>query len=94
VLIAVADAPAEIVDPHCVRIGGVHGFAIVSPSGSVAGSPALLQLIARLGGRTVDQGFCARTKAENESDAAKRMGKKRTEYLIHGFLVCQKSSWP
>ena len=35
-----ADVPAETVEPHLVRVGGVHGFGVVSPSGKVAGSPA------------------------------------------------------
>ena len=37
-----------------VRVGGVHGFGVVSPSGKVAGSPALDQSIARLGASTPD----------------------------------------
>jgi len=40
---------------HCVRTGGVHGLAVVSPSGSVGGSPAYDQSIARLGARMPDQ---------------------------------------
>jgi hypothetical protein len=43
-----------IVAPDCPRVGGVQGFGVVSPSGKVAGSPALDQLIARLDDRTLD----------------------------------------
>jgi hypothetical protein len=44
-----------IVDPYCVdRAGGVHGFAVVSPSGNVAGSPAPVHVIARLDEMTPD----------------------------------------
>ena len=40
---------------HCVRPGGVHGFAVVSPSGRVGGSPAWFQSKARLGANIPDQ---------------------------------------
>jgi hypothetical protein len=44
-----------IVEPNCVvRLGGVHGFVVVSPSGNVAGNPAFDQLMARLGDRMPD----------------------------------------
>ena len=46
----------EMVEPYCVRTGGVHGFAVVSPSGRVDGSPAFDQLMALLGGSMPDQG--------------------------------------
>jgi hypothetical protein len=39
---------------HCVRVGGVHGLAVVSPSGKLAGSPAFDQSIARLDERMPD----------------------------------------
>src|ERR1035441_9004246 len=39
---------------HCVRVGGVQGFGVVSPSGRVAGSPACVQSIARLGASVPD----------------------------------------
>ena len=40
---------------HGVRVGGVQGLGVVSPSGSVEGSPALDQSMARLGSRMPDQ---------------------------------------
>src|ERR1700677_4560053 len=46
------------VDPHCVRVGGVHGFVVVSLSGRVAGSPAPVHEIPRLDDSTFDQ-LCA-----------------------------------
>src|SRR5277367_3345790 len=55
-LIAAADAPLAMVDPHCFRGGGVHGFGVLSPSGNVAGSPAVDQSSARLGARMPDHG--------------------------------------
>jgi hypothetical protein len=45
-----------MVDPCCIRTGGVHGFAVVSPSGSIGGSPAFPQLMARLEERIPDHG--------------------------------------
>jgi hypothetical protein len=36
-------------------VGGVHGFVVVSPSGKVGGSPAPVQLIARLDEMMFDQ---------------------------------------
>src|SRR5580704_6955269 len=49
-----AEPEGLIVGPDCVRVGGTHGFNVVSiftPPLSVklAGSPALVQLIARPG---------------------------------------------
>ena len=54
-----------IVEPYCVeRVGGVHGFVVVSPSISVAGSPALVHVIARDVARIFDQD-CAPDAADN-----------------------------
>ena len=60
-----------IVAPHWVRLGGVHGFGVVSPSGRVAGSPALDQLIARLDERTFDHD-CPFESVENDSESVMR----------------------
>jgi len=60
------DAPAEIVDPHCVRAGGVQGFGEVSPSGRAAGNPAFAQLVARAVLRTPDHGWAARSPLKQE----------------------------
>ena len=70
-----ADVPPAIVEPHCVRVGGVHGFGVVSPSGSVAGSPALVQFVARPEERMLDHGCCAWVNPENKSDSPKGMDK-------------------
>jgi len=51
---------------HWVRVGGVHGFGVVSPSGKVAGRPALLQSMARLGANIPDQA-CPYECTENKS---------------------------
>jgi len=75
-----------IVDPYCVLVGGVHGLLVVSPSGSVAGSPAFDQLIARLVERTLDQGCCAWTKAESEIDVQIKANKRERWYVIWCFL--------
>jgi hypothetical protein len=40
---------------HCVRVGGVQGLGVVSPSGKVAGSPDVDQSMARLAERTPAQ---------------------------------------
>ena len=55
------------VDPHCVRVGGVQGFDVVSPSGKVAGSPALPQSIARLDASVPDHA-CPYDNPENNSN--------------------------
>jgi len=58
---SVAATPeGAMVEPDCVRVGGVHGFAVVSllrPPLSVKldGNPAVVQLIARLDERIPDQ---------------------------------------
>jgi hypothetical protein len=57
---------------HCVRVGGVHGFGVVSPLGSTAGNPALLQSIARLEDRTFDQGW-PYAKAESNSERVRNL---------------------
>jgi hypothetical protein len=41
---------------QAVRVGGVHGFRVVSPSGRVACKPAWLQSMARLLEITPDHG--------------------------------------
>jgi hypothetical protein len=51
---------------HCFRAGGVHELGVVSPSGNVAGSPALLQSTARLGANIPDQD-CPYECTENKS---------------------------
>jgi hypothetical protein len=56
---------------HCVRAGGVHGFAVVSPSGRVGGSPAFFQSMARLGANIPDQA-CPYESAENKDKIAIR----------------------
>jgi len=68
-----------IVDPDCVRAGGVQGFAVVSPSGRVAGSPALDQLPARLDARIFDHDWPYES-IENNSDIEIR-GNMRLIYL-------------
>jgi hypothetical protein len=82
----VSEVPAATVDPHCVRVGGVHGFNVVSPSGRVAGNPAFVQSIALLEERMPDQGCCAWAKKENESDVPRRRDKQNREYLKLGLL--------
>jgi hypothetical protein len=59
------DVPAATgtVIPACAlaqagRVGGVHGFAVVSPSGNVAGRPAFFQSMARLVARIPVHGVC------------------------------------
>src|SRR5271169_6537323 len=56
-----------MVDPHCVRVGGVQGFGVVSPSGRVAGSPAFPQFIARLDASMPDHA-CPCESVENNSN--------------------------
>ena len=61
-----------IVEPHCVRVGGVQGFVVVSPSGRVGGSPAPVQLIARLGERIPDQA-CPKQGEESKRKMSKNL---------------------
>jgi hypothetical protein len=60
-LIVVTEAPEGMgtVVPACPvvhagRVGGVHGLGVVSPSGNVAGNPALVQFMAREEDSTFD----------------------------------------
>src|SRR5271157_794523 len=73
------------VEPHWVRVGGVHGFGVVSPSGRVAGSPAWLQSIARLDARMPDHAWPYES-VENKSNIEIR-GKRCKE----ARLICL---WP
>ena len=66
-----------IVDPDCVRVGGVHGFVVVSTllpplSVKLDGSPALCQLAAREGDKTVLHGCCAKQVETRSSGRRQR----------------------
>src|SRR6266446_7958708 len=74
---------------HCVRpAGGVQGFAVVSPYGRVAGSPAWLQSIARLGAR-MPLHDCPCEGAENNRNIEIR-GKRKSRliYLWPQTILC------
>jgi hypothetical protein len=82
---------------HCVLVGGVQGFGVVSPSGRVGGSPAPVQLIARLGERIPDhacpkQGDESKKKMSNNLVIvwAPRLGEhtKPNHFLITEWPVC------
>ena len=79
--ICVVSSPPEgvSVGPHCVLVGGVQGCGVVSPSGNVAGNPALLQSIARLELRIFDHGVCA----------ASRDGHGSNRRIIFIFLILE-----
>ena len=51
-------------------VGGVHGFAVVSPSGKVAGSPDVVQSIAREDASTPDHSW------PKQEPASSRMAKR------------------
>lgn len=70
---------------HCVRVGGVHGLGVVSPSGKLAGSPALLQSIARLFARMPDHA-CPYESAGNNSNIEIRGNRCEQSRLIY-FLA-------
>lgn len=67
---------------HCVRVGGVQEFGVVSPSGMVAGSPAFDQLIARLGASIPDHA-CPYESVENNSNIEIRGNKYEKLRLIY-----------
>jgi hypothetical protein len=72
-----------MVDPHCIRVGGVHGFGVVSlppAEGMVAGSPATLQSIARLGASIPDQP-CPYESVENNTKIEIRGNRCENIYL-------------
>src|SRR5262249_3700041 len=71
VLSAAAANPAAMVDPHCVRAGGVHGLTVVSPVGNVAGRPFEVQSIAREAARMLLHD-CASAKAGLNKSAKNR----------------------
>jgi hypothetical protein len=75
-LIVAALAPLDIVDPHCVRVGGVQGFAVVSPSGSVAGSPAFVHVPALLVARMFDHDW-------PKHGTEKRMSRNKRRILFY-----------
>ena len=60
------------VAPHCVRVGGVQGFGVVSPSGRVGGSPPPVQLIARLDERIPDHA-CPKQGEESKKKMSKNL---------------------
>jgi hypothetical protein len=68
------------------RTGGVHGFAVVSPSGRVAGSPAFDQSIARLFAMIPDQGGVP-ALALGEIQIAIREMKLAKERLIFSLML-------
>jgi len=66
---------------HWVRAGGVQGFGVVSPSGSVAGRPELDQSHAREDERIPDHA-CPCESVENNSNIEIR-GKRSSLRLIY-----------
>ena len=80
-----------IVEPYCVREGGVQGLAVVSTfvpplSVKVAGSPAFDQSMARLGDRIPLHGYWAREVAETVSDTPRRMNMNRLNSFMRKCL--------
>jgi len=82
--ICVLSSPPEglSVGPHCVLAGGVHGFGVVSPSGKVAGSPALDQSIARLEASMFDHA-CPYESAGSNSNIEIRGNRYAQSRLIY-----------
>lgn len=79
------------------RVGGVHGFAVVSPSGRMAGSPACDQSMAREGQRRFAQGEEPLPSAQASACAATLPTveiKNRIKKAAKRFLfISLKSQW-
>jgi hypothetical protein len=97
IVVAVTLPPATVLHwavTHCVLVGGVHGLAVVSPLGSVAGNPAVLQSIARLEER-MPVHDCPYENAEDNSNIeirGKRCKLSRLIYLWPPTTFCLQST--